>query len=136
MPLLQPKRSHFAVGVALIIALAVVGGLAWGFGQQLALARQMQAEEARLAQAVATEQASNDALAAQLEYAKSDEYVEYWARVEARMAKPGEVAVVPLVDATAEEPQADAPPAPATEPEARSFWRELWELVFGSPEQP
>jgi cell division protein FtsB len=135
MPLPKPNRSHFAVGIALIIALAIVGGLAWAFGQQLTLARQMQAEEARLVQAVATEQASNDALAAQLEYTKSDEYVEHWARAEAKMARPGEVAVVPLVDATAE-PAADAQPTPAPEPAARSFWAELWELVFGSPEQP
>jgi cell division protein FtsB len=135
MPLLKPSRSHFAAGVALIIVLAIVGGLMWGFGQQLALGRQMQAEEARLVQAVATEQASSDALAAQLEYVKTDEYVEHWARAEAKMARSGEVAVVPLVDATAE-PETDALPTPAPEPEARSFWSELWELVFGSPERP
>ncbi len=130
MPLLKLNRSQLATIVAIIAVLAAVGIIVWGFAQQLALARQLYAEEKHLEQAVATEQAHHEELTARLEYVKSDEYVEYWARTEARMAKPGEMAVV-LVDNSDEEPVAETEPAPSPEPEERSFWTELWELVFG-----
>ncbi len=129
MPLPKPNRGQLTVGVAVVIALAIVGSLAWGFGQQLALARQMRVEEMRLEQAVAAEQARHDELVVQLDYVRSDEHVERWAREKLRMAKPGEVAVVPLVDA-GEEPAVDVQPTPAPEPEAQPFWIELWESVF------
>jgi len=135
MSLFKTAPSHLAIGVVVVVVLAIMAGLAWGFSHQLALARQMRAEEERLEQAVATEQARNEALSAQLEYVRSDEYVEYWARAEAKMARPGEVTVVWLLDATLE-PAVSTQPAPSPEPEARPFWAELWELVFGSPEQP
>jgi len=85
----KPNRSQLVVGVSIVFALAIVGGLVWRFGQQLVLARQMRAEEDRLEQAVATEEAHRQDLVAQLEYVQSDEYVEHWARKEVKMAKPG-----------------------------------------------
>jgi len=130
MTLPKPNRSQLAVGVAVVIALAIVGGIAWGFGQQLSLARQMRAEEKRLEQAVADEEARHDDLVAQLEYVKSDEHVEHWARKEMKMARPGEVAVVPLVSA-GEEPAGDAQPTPTPVPESRPFWVEWGESLFG-----
>jgi cell division protein FtsB len=129
VPLPQPSRSQLAVGVAVAAVGAVVGGLAWGFGQQLVLARQMRVEQSHLEELVAAEQARNEELAAQLEYVQSDEYVERWARVEAKMARAGEVAVIVLTDRD-EEPTGDAQPRPTPEPEAKPFWVEWWELVF------
>jgi cell division protein FtsB len=129
MPLPKPNRSQLAVGVVVFIAVAIVGGLAWGFGQQLALARQMRMEEKQLEQTVAAEQMRHDELVARLEYVRSDEYVEHWARVEAKMARPGEVAVVVLKDWD-EEAAGDAQPTPTPKPKAEPFWVELWELVF------
>lgn len=130
MPLPKPNRSQLTVGVAVGVALAIVGGLALGFGQQLTLARQMRLEENRLEQLVAEEQARQDELMAQSEYVQSDEYVERWARAEAKMAKPGEVVVIIPTD-EGEEPAGDAQPTPTPEPEARPFWVELWALIFG-----
>ena len=130
MSLPKPNRSQVAVGVAVAIAVAVAGGLAWGFGQQLILARQMRVEERRLEQLVAAEQARHVELLAQSEYVGSDEYVEQWARADARMARPGEVAVVVLADSE-EEPAAEAQPTPTPEPEALSFWAELRALILG-----
>jgi cell division protein FtsB len=129
MPLPKPDRGQLAVGVGVAIAVAIVGGLAWGFGQQLVLARQMRIEESHLEDIVAAEQARHEELAAQLEYAQSDEYVEQWARAEARMAQPGEVVVIVLRDWD-EEPTDDALPTPTPEPEAKPFWVEWWELIF------
>jgi cell division protein FtsB len=124
------NRGRVATLVAIIIVIAVVGVIVWGFAQQLALARQMRDEEERLARAVATEQARHEELTAQLEYVQSDEYVEEWARTEARMSKPGEVVVV-IVDKVEAETTAETAPSPASEPEEQPFWAELWELVFG-----
>jgi cell division protein FtsB len=129
MPLPKPNRSQLAAGVGVAIAVAIVGGLAWGFGQQLVLARQMRIEESHLEEIVADEQARHEELTSQVEYAQSDEYVERWARVEAKMARAGEVVVVVLREWD-EEPTDEAPPTLTPEPTAKPFWVEWWELVF------
>ena len=129
MPLPKPNRSQLAVGVGAAVAVAILGGLAWGFGQQLVLARQMRIEESHLEEIVADEQARHEELTAQLEYAQSDEYVERWARVEAKMARAGEVAVIVLRDWD-EEATDDAQSTPTPEPEVKPFWVEWWELIF------
>ncbi len=129
MSLPKPNRKQLAFGVIIIVALAIVAGLMWAFAQQLALARQIRAEQLQLEQAVATEKARNDELVAQLDYVRSDEYVEHWARAERKMAHPGEVVVI-VVDEPDGEAAADVQPTPATQPKARPFWVDLWELVF------
>ena len=134
MSLSKPNRSQLTVGVTITIAFVIVAGIAWGFGQQLALARQMRAEEVRLEQMVAAEQTHHDDLVAQLEYVRSDEYVEHWARGRQKMARPGEVAVV-VPTGLGEEPAGDTQPTPAPEPETQPFWVELWELVFAPSSQ-
>ncbi len=123
------NRSQLAFGLAIVVALAIVGGIAWGFGQQLTLARQMQAEETRLEQTVAAEQDRHDELVVQLEHVRSDEYVEHWARAKLKMAKRGEVAVVVVTDAD-EEPADDTQPIPTPDHDSQPFWVELWELIF------
>ena len=133
MQLPELNRSKVATLVVIIAVLATVGIIVWGFTQQLMLARQMRDEERRLAQAVATERARYESLVAQLEYVQSDEYVEEWARTEARMAKPGEVIVV-LVDEAEEESAEEAEPSPPLQSEEQPFWAELWELIVGPPE--
>jgi cell division protein FtsB len=133
---LKIDRNRLAVGIAAAVVTTIVGGIVWGFGQQVVRARQMRVEEARLEQAVATKQAYHDELTAQLEYVQSDEYVEQWAREDARMARPGEVAVVVLDDAdTATEADATPKSTATPEPEPKSFWAELWELIFIPPGQ-
>ena len=134
MSLPKPNRSQLAVGVAIAVAVAIVGGLVWGFGQQLALARQVRAEETWLEQRVADEQAHHDELTEQLAYVRSDEYVEHWARAEAKMARPGEVAVIVPEDLD-EETASDVQPTPTPEPKAQPFWAELWELLFAPPDR-
>ncbi|MFN2271620.1 MAG: hypothetical protein ACK2US_12330 [Anaerolineae bacterium] len=97
MPLFKSNQRLAAI-VAGAVVLIIVGGLAWGFGQQLLLARQIQEEETQLEYEVATEQAHYDYSVERLKYVKSDEYVEYWARTEAHMTKLGEVVIVMLAE--------------------------------------
>ena len=130
MPHSRSRRNRLAFGVAAVVAAAVVAAIVWGFARQLVLAHQMQVEEQRLEQAVAAEQARYDELVAQLEYVRSDEYVEHWARAEARMARPGETAVVVVAESGAEQPgEAQPTPPPPAQPEP--FWVTLWELALG-----
>jgi cell division protein FtsB len=110
MPLLK-SNQRLATIFAGIAILVVAGFIAWGFSQQLTLARQMKQEEAQLEQEVKGEQDHYDTLNARLEYVQSDDYVEYWARTEARMAKMGEIVVVMITDAD-EEPSVDAAATP------------------------
>jgi len=135
MTLPKPNRSQLTMGLAIAIVLVIVTGLAWGFGQQLALARQMRTEVIQLEQALAAEQAHHDDLVAQMEHIKSDECVEQWARREARMTKPGEVAVVPVVSVK-EEPAGETQPVQTPVPESRPFWVELRELLLGPSGRP
>jgi cell division protein FtsB len=130
MQLPELNRSRVATLVAAIVVVATAGIILWGFTQQLVLARQMRDEEKRLTQAVATERARHDELVAQLDYVQSDEYVEEWARTEARMSKSGEIVIV-LVDETQETSTEETEPSPSPEPEQQPFWTEVWELVFG-----
>ena len=130
MALLRSNHRQLAVGFVIIVALAVAGSLAWAFYQQLVLVQKMHAEEIRLEQAVTAEQTRHDELAKHLEYVKSDEYAERWARDEIRMTKPGEVAVV-LPEDTAEAFTPDVEPAHSPVVESRSFLTRLWEWVSG-----
>jgi len=132
MALFQPGRGRLAVYITLGIAVAIGGGLAWAFSHQIAAARQMQAEELRLEQVVAAKQAHHKALEAQLEYVKSDECVEQWAREDAKMSKPGEVVVI-VVKGSPDYSALEPSPTPTPKPEARPFWQELWELAFSPP---
>ncbi|MCP4606203.1 MAG: hypothetical protein GY847_37785 [Proteobacteria bacterium] len=134
MRLAKLDRSQFAVGVATAISLVVIGGLVWGFSQQVVRARQMRAEELRLEQTVADEQVYYDSLVARLKYVQSDAYVEQWARKDAKMAKPGEVVVV-VSDELSTALVIDITPVPTVDSEPQPFWVEWWELIFSSVEQ-
>ncbi len=96
MPARKSGSNRVALGLATLITLPLVLVLLWGLGQQLLLAHRMRVEERRLEALVAQAQARHDELLARLDYVRSDEYVEHWARAEAGMARPGEVAVVLL----------------------------------------
>jgi cell division protein FtsB len=129
MPHPNSDRNQLAIGIVAVIALAFVVGVVWGFGQQIVRARQMQAEEARLERVVKAKQVYHDKLVAQLEYVRSDEYVEQWAREDVKMARPGEVLII-VPDDPDEEPVDDTPSTSTAESEPRPFWVEWWELIF------
>jgi len=135
MPLFKPSRSTLAISVVVLLIIAVVAGLAWTFGRQLALARQMRAEEAWLEQKVASEKARYDDLVAQLAYVRSDEYVEQWAREDAVLARGGETVVVLVMDDD-DSSLLETSVVVTPEPESEPFWVELWDLFFGPTATP
>ena len=133
-----PKLNRFriALGAGILLAIVVIGGLGWGFVQQLSLAEELRGETRELEQALATQKAHQRHLTATLTYVHTDAYVEEWAREEAKMAKPGEVVVIPLVRGNQSQPtesREDAPELqPASEDETRPFWHTWWLALLGS----
>jgi cell division protein FtsB len=127
-------RSRIAAGAVILVAVLIVGGIGWAFVEQLTLAQELRGEEEKLEAMVATREARRDELTATLAYVQSDAYVEEWAREEQKMAKPGEVVVIPVVSAEGGEPE-DAPAEGADDGELdvpeRPFWVVWWEALFG-----
>ena len=115
------KSPRFWLIVIIIFAIPLLAD----FNTRLIYIRQMGAEAAELSRQIAVEKARRDALLALQEYVRSNEYVEHWARL-ARMARPGETAVVPSVTGNTP-PLVSATPAPAPAPnEPRSEWMALF----------
>jgi cell division protein FtsB len=133
----RPKvdRVRVFISAGIVLVLFIVGGLGWAFAQQLRLAQDLREEIAELEQAVATQEAIAAYLTATLEYVQTDTYVEEWAREEARMAKPGEVVVIPVGTLEAANPPATPEAQPqgdaAAIPEDKPFWVVWWEAFFG-----
>lgn len=130
------NRLRIAIGAGILLAVVVIGGLGWAFVQQLALAEELRGETRELEQAVATLKAQQGYLTATLTYVHTDAYVEEWAREEARMAKPGEVVVIPLVQSDRSEPTSTPESAPevrpAPEDDSQPFWHRWWLALVGS----
>jgi len=72
------------------------------FNARLAVTRQLLEDEARLQRAIDYERSRAQRLDDYERYAGSDAYVEGWAR-RARMVRPGEIAVVPVMPSDVEE---------------------------------
>jgi hypothetical protein len=112
-----------------VVALAPV---VISFNARLATIRQIREDEARLGEQVSVEQVRHDDLLALRSYVASDAYVEHWARVQARMTKPGEVAVIPLAPTSL--PAETAPPPAAGAP--ATIMDEWWAVFFDANTQP
>jgi cell division protein FtsB len=111
---------------AAALILLMVVPLAISFNARVAAIRQMRQDEARLKQAVAAEEARHADLQSMLGYVTSDRYVEHWARVDARMAKPGEVPVIPVAPSDLQ----SSPTVPATVNAPASIFEEWWAVFF------
>ncbi len=115
------KSPRFWLIVIVIFAIPLLAD----FNARLAYIRQMGTEAAELSKQIATEEARRDALLALQDYVRSDEYVEHWARL-ARMARPGETAVVPSVSGNAPSPANATPPPTSVPNDPRNEWTALF----------
>ena len=120
--------QRWAVAVTIVAAVL----LALGFNSRLTAIRQMRQDEAYLKQAVAAEETRQTGLKTYRDYIRSDSYVEHWARVDARMIKAGEGAVVPVAPAAGQ--PVSGSPAPVQAPV--TILDEWWSLFFGEPSLP
>lgn len=132
-----PKLDRFriALGAGILLVVVIVGGVGWAFLQQFSLAEELRGETRQLEQAVATQKAHQRHLTATLTYVHTDDYVEEWARGEAKMAKPGEVVVIPVVGSDGAEPPSTPTPESGEaegDDEPRPLWVVWWEALTGS----
>lgn len=119
---------------AALTALLAVGGLGWGVWQQVHRLQELAAVEAELRPLLASEQERKQTLLDALDRASSPDYTEEWARVNAGMARPGEVRlIIPPLQETPDIPPTPIRPASpsAQQPHSPSFWEKLWERLFG-----
>lgn len=74
-------------------------------------------------------------LQAELEYVKSDEYVERWAREHAGMTQPGETLVIPIMPTATPTPLPTATlvpsPTATPTPTPAPFWQRWWQALQG-----
>lgn len=91
--------------------------------------RRMHTERRRLSHDLTVIHAEQDALKAQLEFVTSEAYLERAARVDLRITKPGEVALIPMYayqkQQTAPTPE-DAPSSADTAPSVSEQWHRLF----------
>jgi len=120
--------QRWAVAVTIVAAVL----LALGFNSRLTAIRQMRQDEARLKQAVAGEETRQAGLKSYLDYVRSDSYAEHWARVDARMVKTGEGAVIPVAPAVGQ--PGSSSPTPVQAPV--TILDEWWTIFFGELSQP
>jgi cell division protein FtsB len=134
-----PKLDRFriAMGAGILLVVVIVGGLGWAFFQQLSLSEELSGETRQLDQAVETQRAHQAHLTATLTYVHTDDYVEEWAREEAKMAKPGEVVLIPHLQSESSAPRPTPTPEPreaAPSPDSKPFWTRWWLALIGSGE--
>jgi len=114
-----------------MIILLMIVPVAVAFNSRLATIRQMRQDEARLRQAVATEQLRQADLRSLRGYMTSDAYVEHWARADARMTRSGEIAVIPIASSSSQL----NPPEPAPVGAPASTLDEWWAVFFDETTQ-
>jgi cell division protein FtsB len=137
------KRSHqrrtggglsgVQIMFAAILAIGLI--LALNFGSRIAESQPLQAAFYSVRDEIVALEQENAALTRERDYVRSDAYVEQWARGEGKMARPGEVLVVPVPLARS----AEATPEPEivfmdvqTTPPEPEPWQVWWALFFDS----
>jgi len=130
LPKLELNRNQLTAGATLLVGLLLAAGVAWAFGQQFVRLGRMSVEEQRLQLLVDAEWKRRTALEQQLEYVQSDEYLERWARVEAKMVHPGEVLIVPVISNWSQTWVAPEP-VEVVQEEPRPWWVKFLERFLG-----
>lgn len=131
-PLAVSSLTSVQLMLAVVLTLGLV--LLLNFSGRIKLDRDLSRIHDDFAREIETLLAEQGALLAQLEYVKSDAYVEFWARDEGKMVRDGEVLILPQsvgADTDTGNPrQLFAFETTAPEPENWELW---WALFFDGP---
>jgi cell division protein FtsB len=135
--MIQKLRESRGWQLLIIAGLILLMPLIVDINGRISVIRRMHQEQARLQQELADIQAEQEALQTQLDFVASDAYLEQWARVDARMTRPGEVAIIPAPAHASEQttPDLENDLFPATDPPPSipEQWRRLF---FGNVTAP
>lgn len=134
----RKRRAGGFSGVQIMFAAILSIGLilALNFGSRIAESQPLQAAFYNVRDEIEALRQEQARLTRQRDYVRSDLYVEQWARSEGKMARPGEILVVPVPVAES----AEATPAPEivftdvqTLPPEPARWEIWWALFFDNP---
>ncbi|MEA3309357.1 MAG: septum formation initiator family protein [Chloroflexota bacterium] len=112
------------LGVLLILLFSV-------FSRAWALRQELQQQETLLHPLLTAEANQHATLEARLEYVQSAAYVEEWARTRAKMTRPGEVLVMPLLPTPTATLLPTPTATPAATPTPAPFWQRWWQSLRG-----
>lgn len=134
--ILGRRFSSIQILFTVILTLGLL--LTLDFSSRIQLDRELQEIHAQMLAEIEVLQVEQQSLAAELEYVKSDAYVEYWARDDGKMIREGEILIIPQgIRASAESPSTVVSLVEfvTTEPEPKN-WELWWALFFdGDPPQ-
>jgi len=131
----QQSISSMQIVFVLILSFGLL--LVINFSGRIARGQQMEGERVRLQATIDVLQTQKIDLLKQRDYAAHDAAVENWAHTEGKMARDGEILVIPIPGENAGvfAPTATPPAliiAPDAEPQTPS-WRLWWNLFFDGP---
>lgn len=118
--ILKDKRI-ILVGLVIVLVFMLLD-----FNQRMVLLSKLRSQEKDLKQKYAELVATRDALQADLEFTKSDEAVEKWAREEAAMVQEGDIPIIIMQPANPVITQPPAEDAVIDEIEKWEIWQELF----------
>ena len=128
----ESKSWQFLLIAALILILPLMVDITGRIG----IIQRMHEEKVRLGQEITEKEAEHQALQERLDFVAGDTYLEQWARVDARMSLPGEVAAIPLHDAGVEETSATQQDSLAPGDDADSISQQWHQLFFDDTTAP
>lgn len=128
-------RQLTSIQVMLAVALTIGLVLALNFSSRISLDRDLARIHVEFSREIETLLARQRQLIDELDYVKSDSYVEYWARDEGKMTRDGEFLILPQSVGVA-----DHEPSPprlwvefqTTQPQPKN-WELWWALFFDEP---
>lgn len=137
-PIPKKKRGGPISGVQVMFAAILSIGLilAINFSSRITAGQPLQEAFNRVQSEIEQLRAEQAELTAQRDYARSDAYVERWARDDGKMIRPGERLIVPVPSgvsiAVTPTPQV-IPQDVRTTPDEPEPWELWWQLFFDSP---
>jgi cell division protein FtsB len=120
----------------LIATLVLLIPLMADISHRMSVLHRMHQKRAQLTLQLAQARAENDELNAQLEFVAGDAFLEQWARVEARLARPGEVAAIPLFEDQTRRRFTALDDKPSSEGTPSSMPQQWRRLFFDEPATP
>jgi murein DD-endopeptidase MepM/ murein hydrolase activator NlpD len=118
---------------AVILAVGLI--LAINFSSRIAASQPLLEAYESVRDEIGTLEAQQAQLLAERDFARSDAYIEQWARDQGKMVRPGERLIIPVPAGGTPEPT----PEPVTSSEFQSGlpepepWEYWWQLFFDSP---
>jgi len=127
------RLSSVQVMFAAVLAIGLL--LALTFSSRITAGQPLEDFHAQIVAEIEKLEREQAELLAARDYAMSDAYVEAWARDEGKMAREGEVLIIPVQSsiAASEEVIALSPIAMETTPSEPESWTLWWSLFFDSP---